>query len=363
MSANSELLTQISNEVVTCTKCPLSKTRCKAVPGEGSSKALVMFIGEGPGQNEDLQGRPFVGKAGMLLERLLQAIDLKREDVFITNVVKCRPPGNRDPLPLEIEACKNYLDRQIATINPRVIVTLGRYSMARYFPGKYISQIHGQYQVEGGRIVLPMYHPAAALRDMNGPTMAKFKEDGLTIPELLEKAKEIARTEIWGLSYAEADEPSKQVIAEEVAPPLQNNSPVVMQPTLQPAVETRPGEVTPIARVALPEPPVKNGRGHSNDPAKTAVITSSELADLKPATATRVETSAVVETVVATSAANLDEAMPPKRSRNRQPKIENSSDGEVENGSAENSDEVPKNGLKRRKKKEDIGLAQQLTLF
>ncbi len=297
MSASAEQLERISQEVSTCTKCPLAKTRCKAVPGEGNPNSLIMFIGEAPGKNEDLTGRPFVGDAGKLLDALLKAIDLQREDVFIANSVKCRPPGNRDPLPLEMETCKNYLDRQIATINPRLIVTLGRISMARFFPGKLISQIHGQYKVEGGRIVLPMYHPAAALRDQNGrgPTMAKFKEDGLTIPELLEKASEIARTEIWGVGYAPSDVPPTLKLAEEASPDLEitkqsSDSHQSLQPTLQPADVTRPGEVIPIERIAplpthvsvAPKPPRRSKiSSHPVEvaPGEVQMIDSSEMAD------------------------------------------------------------------------------------
>ena len=122
-----------------------------------------MLIGEGPGWTEDQQGRPFVGNAGKFLNELLGVAGLVREDVFITNVVKCRPPGNRDPMPDEIAACAPYLDRQIATIDPEVIVTLGRHSMSRWFPGERISKIHGQPRKEGNRMIVPMYHPAAAL--------------------------------------------------------------------------------------------------------------------------------------------------------------------------------------------------------
>ena len=156
-------LTELAAEIATCAKCILSKSRTKAVPGEGPENAPILFIGEGPGFHEDKQGRPFVGAAGQFLEELLAGIGIKRQDVFIGNVVKCRPPGNRDPLPDEIEACRPYLDRQIEAINPKVIVTLGRYSMARWFPNAKISAIHGQPRKIEGRLIVPMYHPAAAL--------------------------------------------------------------------------------------------------------------------------------------------------------------------------------------------------------
>src|SRR5579863_2645737 len=133
MSSSEELLREVATEVSTCSKCDLCKGRTRAVPGEGSPTAKILFIGEGPGFNEDRQGRPFVGPSGQFLEELLKSIHLNRSDVFITNVVKCRPPENRDPLPDEIAACDDYLDRQIAAIQPQVIVTLGRFSMETVF--------------------------------------------------------------------------------------------------------------------------------------------------------------------------------------------------------------------------------------
>ena len=156
-------LTHLAAEVSVCTKCILSRSRVKSVPGEGPENASIMFIGEGPGFNENQQGRPFVGAAGKFLEELLQSIGLKRDQVYITNVVKCRPPGNRDPQPEELGACGEYLERQIEAINPRVIVTLGRYSMARFMPNVKISDVHGQPFMRDGRLIVPMFHPAAAL--------------------------------------------------------------------------------------------------------------------------------------------------------------------------------------------------------
>jgi DNA polymerase len=152
-----------------------------------------MFVGEGPGFHEDKQGRPFVGAAGQFLEELLASIGLKREQVFIANVVKCRPPGNRDPLPDEIEACRPYLDRQIELINPRVIVTLGRYSMARWFPNAKISAIHGQPRKIEGRLIVPMYHPAAALHQ---PSLRRDVEaDFRKLPEILAQFEKLQDTE------------------------------------------------------------------------------------------------------------------------------------------------------------------------
>ena len=184
-------LGQVAAEVRVCPKCELARTRNHAVPGEGRPRARVMLVGEGPGWHEDQQGRPFVGNAGKFLNELLALAGLKREDVFITNVVKCRPPGNRDPLPDEIAACAPYLERQIEAIDPQVIVTLGRFSMARWFPGERISRIHGQPKREGRRLIVPMYHPAAALHQ--AALRGAIEEDFAKLPKFLaeaERAKE-----------------------------------------------------------------------------------------------------------------------------------------------------------------------------
>lgn len=156
-------LGDVAAAVNTCQDCPLCRGRTRAVPGHGNASARFMLIGEAPGYHEDLQGLPFVGQAGQLLNELLQSIGLKRGDVYITNVVKCRPPQNRDPLTEEMEACAKYLERQIDLINPEIIVTLGRYSMARFLPGDRIAKVHGAERKVNGRTVVPMYHPAAAL--------------------------------------------------------------------------------------------------------------------------------------------------------------------------------------------------------
>lgn len=181
-----ETLAQVAKEVSVCTRCPLHHSRKHAVPGEGSAHAEIMFIGEGPGFHENEQGRPFVGPAGKYLEELLAGIGLRRSDVFITNVVKCRPPGNRDPEPGEIETCSAYLDRQIQAINPKVIVTLGRFSMARYLPNAKISTAHGRATHVNGRLVVAMYHPAAALHQ---PALkATIAEDFARLPELIARS-------------------------------------------------------------------------------------------------------------------------------------------------------------------------------
>lgn len=173
----------IAAEVAECTHCKLHQSRKMAVPGEGPADAELMFIGEGPGFHENEQGRPFVGAAGNFLEELLASIGLTREQVFITNIVKCRPPGNRDPQAEEIEACSGYLERQTGSLNPKAIVTLGRFSMARFFPNARISAIHGKPQRIGNRVVVPMYHPAAALHRPSLRTT--IQADFARLPELI----------------------------------------------------------------------------------------------------------------------------------------------------------------------------------
>ncbi len=185
----------LNNEVAGCTLCQLARTRTRAVPGEGSRAAEVMFIGEGPGQNEDRQGRPFVGAAGQFLNELIALIGLDRQQVYITNVVKCRPPQNRDPLPEELTACRPYLDRQIDMINPRVIVTLGRYSLGTFFPGELISRIHGAIRQIGDRHYYPMYHPASALYQQSNRQM--IIDDMKKLGRWLEESA-AAQTELVG---------------------------------------------------------------------------------------------------------------------------------------------------------------------
>jgi uracil-DNA glycosylase len=186
--ADSGVLNALAQEICTCQRCGLYKGTTRAVPGEGDPHAQIMFIGEGPGFNEDQTGRPFCGAAGNFLTQLITSIGLKREDVYITNIVKHRPPGNRDPLPEEIAACKPWLDRQLEIIKPKVIVTLGRYSMARFFPGVTISRIHGQSQKCGEYTCFAMYHPAAALHQ--GNLRATLEADMLKLPKILEDIKE-----------------------------------------------------------------------------------------------------------------------------------------------------------------------------
>lgn len=197
-------LAHIAEEIKTCLRCELHKTRTKSVPGEGPADARVMFIGEAPGWNEDQQGRPFVGAAGKFLEELLAAAGLDRGEVFITNIVKSRPPGNRDPLPDEIAACEPWLTRQIEIIDPDVIVTLGRFSMAQWFPGERISRIHGQAKRVGKRLIVPMYHPAAALHQQ--ALKATIQQDFARLPKFLAEAEMLKRGE------ANADAPPARQI-------------------------------------------------------------------------------------------------------------------------------------------------------
>jgi len=176
-------LDELAAVIRQCDQCPLSKERTQAVPGEGNDQSEVMFIGEGPGFHEDRQGRPFVGASGKFLEELLASIGLTRSQVYITNMVKCRPPGNRDPFPSEVEACSKYLDAQISFLNPKVIVTLGRHSLTKFFANEKITQARGKPRAWKNTVVLPVLHPAAALyRSQLKDVMLK---DFQAIPALL----------------------------------------------------------------------------------------------------------------------------------------------------------------------------------
>lgn len=209
-----EDLEVIAQEVRSCTKCRLHETAKHGVPGEGNPQADVMLIGEGPGYHEDVQGRPFVGPAGQLLDELLAKAGLKREDVFITNVVKHRPPGNRDPMPDEKEACGEYLDRQIALIKPKLIVTLGRHSMASFFgPNAKISQVHGTSKPWRDIMAYACFHPAAALHQ---PRFREaLEQDFANLPKALEAAR--ARASASGsegsADPAEPDRPSGEQLS------------------------------------------------------------------------------------------------------------------------------------------------------
>jgi uracil-DNA glycosylase family 4 len=187
-----ETLQLIAQEVKACTLCGLHVGRTRAVPGEGPADAKIMLIGEGPGYHEDRQGRPFVGPSGQFLDELLAMAGLKRSDVFIGNVVKCRPPQNRDPQPDEVATCtETYLFRQIEAIDPKVIVTLGRFSMTLFLPGEKISRIHGQPRTVNGRLIVPMLHPAAALHQpQNRPLI---EADFQRLPDILADAEQAAQ--------------------------------------------------------------------------------------------------------------------------------------------------------------------------
>ena len=185
-------LNELNKQMTKCSLCVLRSTCKQVVPGDGSAEAEIMFIGEGPGQKEDELGIPFVGAAGKFLDEMLGTIKLKREDVYIANVVKCRPPANRDPLLEESEACWLWLEKQIATINPKLIVTLGRHSMERFLPSQKISQIHGKAMRRkisglGARVFYALYHPAAAL--YNGSMRGILTEDFKRIPKVLDAVK------------------------------------------------------------------------------------------------------------------------------------------------------------------------------
>ncbi len=186
-------LEEVAVQVRACTRCRLHETRTLAVPGEGSPDTEVVFVGEGPGFNEDRQGRPFVGRAGDLLEKFLGTLDWKRDEVFITNIVKCRPPDNRDPEPDEVAACAPYLHRQLEVLDPALVVTLGRHSLARFMPGERISQAHGTVRpvdpASGARraLAFALYHPAAALRSTD--VAAQSYEEVASIPAALLDAR------------------------------------------------------------------------------------------------------------------------------------------------------------------------------
>ena len=177
-------LSELYQEIELCQLCEaLASTRNKVVPGFGNENTQIVFIGEAPGYHEDQQGLPFVGQAGQFLDYLLNSINLQRSDVYICNVIKCRPPGNRDPLPTEIKNCQKWLDQQLELISPKIIVTLGRFSLAKFFPGETIGKVHGKERTQNNVIYFPMYHPAAALHQQS--LRQTIEEDIKKIPSLL----------------------------------------------------------------------------------------------------------------------------------------------------------------------------------
>ena len=177
-------LEEVARLVRHCTDCPLHQGQTNAVPGEGAADADIMFIGEVPGYQEDRLGRPFVGPAGQFLDELLASIGMRREQVFIANMIKCRAPENRDPKPDEMAACGKYLDRQIQLVNPRLIVPLGRIALGRFFPGESITRARGKVREKDGRFIYPVMHPAAALHRQE--LRATIVSDFEAIPSVLE---------------------------------------------------------------------------------------------------------------------------------------------------------------------------------
>jgi len=229
-------LDAVGAEVAACTRCRLHRTRTRSVPGEGTAATEVIFVGEGPGFNEDRQGRPFVGQAGDLLTQLLASVEWKRTEVFITNVVKCRPPENRDPEPDEIAACAPFLTRQLAALDPALVVTLGRFSMARFNPGARIGQVHGTFRPADpksgapGALTYAMYHPAAALHQ--GSLQATLFKDMEGVPRSLLKARRLR-----------SSEPSPAVAAERLVEPVPApDAPIAPEPFAEPAYSSAVAE-------------------------------------------------------------------------------------------------------------------------
>jgi uracil-DNA glycosylase len=201
-------LPSLSAAVHQCRRCPLGHSRTKAVPGVGPANARIMIVGEAPGQNEDQQGEPFVGAAGKLLDQLLRGIGLSRGDVFITNILKCRPPGNRDPQPAEAEACSPYLEQQLRLIHPEVVLVLGRHALARLLPGyDSISRLHGKVVVKEGVSYIPIYHPAAAL--YNSFLMSPLEQDFKAVKAHLDRVEE--RRQAVAAAAMPAQKPEEQL--------------------------------------------------------------------------------------------------------------------------------------------------------
>ncbi len=211
MVSGQSTMDELDQAVRVCTACALHTGRTNAVPGEGSSTARLMFIGEGPGYNEDLQGRPFVGAAGQFLNELLSSIGLRREEVYITNMVKCRPPDNRDPFPGEIAACGGYLDAQIAAVAPDVIVPLGRHALGKWFPNGSIGSLRAKARRFGDVTLFPLYHPAAALH--NGGLRATIEEDFRKLRALLDQLEADRAGASATAAPGQASEPPSQQLS------------------------------------------------------------------------------------------------------------------------------------------------------
>jgi DNA polymerase len=254
-------LEQIADEVRVCTRCRLHQQRTRAVPGEGNPDTEVVFVGEGPGFNEDRDGRPFVGRAGALLVRLLASVGWRREDVFITNVVKCRPPDNRDPSPDEIAACAPFLRRQLQVLDPALVVTLGRFSMGTFMPGARISQAHGTKRPVDPATGAPdalayaMYHPAAALRATDVEA-ASFR-DMAGVPGALLESRDLRERHRVERANPEVSEVAAPTPADTAAATIADLSagtpPDLPQPPALDGART-PEESSPPARLAAPEP-------------------------------------------------------------------------------------------------------------
>ena len=286
-------LEQIAAEVRGCTRCQLHRGRTHAVPGEGSPSTEVVLIGEGPGLNEDRQGRPFVGQAGSLLTELIESIGWQREEVFITNVVKCRPPGNRDPEPSEIASCAPFLERQLAVLEPALVVTLGRHSMGRFMPGARIGQAHGTVRPAEpevgppGAHVFAMYHPAAALHQQS--LRRTLFDDMRGIPTALLEAR-AARDAAAALA-------SGGIVAPEAAAPEPRATPV--EPAWPPRSEPIEERPTGGAGALVP-----HGALRGAESAKTEVDATGAADDAAAAE----DTTEVVTTVEADDAVAADEA-------------------------------------------------------
>lgn len=206
----SDSLESIAREIRDYTGLHIAKSCLNPVPGEGSARAELLLIGEAPGAKEDASGRPFVGASGKILDQLLASVSLNRDQVFITNVVKYRPPNNRAPTTKEILACYPWLERQVRLIHPLVIILLGRHSLERFLPGLKISLIHGHAQygpgIGGGRqVYLPLYHPAAALHQ--GKLRQTLVQDFLQVPQLLDRVKSCMTTGKWPEAQSTTTEP------------------------------------------------------------------------------------------------------------------------------------------------------------
>jgi DNA polymerase len=254
-SGAADALAVVHEHILVCTDCPLHLKRIQAVPGTGPAGARIMAVGEGPGETEDRLGRPFVGAAGNVLTKLLESIGLRREDIYITNVVKCRPPGNRDPEPAEMEACSHFLDAQIEIIRPDVILILGRHALARLLPGAGgISGLHGRRVVRGDRLYVPLYHPAAAL--YQGSLMRTLEDDMGKVRGYLDEAEARRR------QPAQVAAPVRDVPASAPVVP-----PSLAEPLLR-LVSNEPDE--PALRLVSPEPDEPALRLGSPDPVEPA---------------------------------------------------------------------------------------------